>query len=342
MTSTKAWQRHGCYTLGSQQYFDMPLNKAPLGCYDDWNALDHFDPTMDTRRMFGHFMYLRSAYNALQDGFDLVQHGNWTYVLQRPGSNGTVTEVGLWTASRAGIPGVQTLAGNHTGPIWLLYTNEDSTKSYTFDCKKDLWISTPYVSGTTVRNLFAPYEKYQLQDSLSSFYNNGQAPWQGCLPTITLEGYGFKALVPEAEWVPPRPALTRFLPGHDARILVEPGEINATSLDITLEFSVEMNCDSVTNSLSLNVSSSGKGGIPSIDRNSIKCSSMISPIAVSVPGSATSAWFWSAQIQNLPDGVLALTLKNPEALNGTVTTGVSLIHSTSVLTIDDLQSFTDY
>jgi hypothetical protein len=78
MFSNKAWQRHGCYRLGSDQYFNIPLDKAVLGCMDDWNSLDHFDPTADSRRMFAHFLYLRTVYSSLQDGFNLVQRGNWT------------------------------------------------------------------------------------------------------------------------------------------------------------------------------------------------------------------------------------------------------------------------
>jgi alpha-1,3-glucan synthase len=322
MISNKAWQRHGCYTLGSQQYFNMPLEKALLGCQDDWNSLDHFDPTSDTRRIFGQFMYLRSVYNALQDGFNLVQRGNWTYFIQRPGSNDTATEVGLWSVSRSGIPGVQTLTGNRTDQIWLLYTNENTTKTYNFDCKENLWISSPYQSGTTVQNLFAPYETYQLQDSLSSFNNDSKAPWQGCLPNITMEGFGFKALVPQAVWVAPLPALTKFTPGHDARIQAQAGDANATNVDIALQFNVEMNCNSVTSSISFNMSSSGKGGNPSINQNSIKCAAISNPDPSAISAAGTSAWSWSATIQDVSDGVLTLTVKNPAAQNGNVTTGV--------------------
>jgi len=38
-----AWQRHGCYKLGSEQYYRMGLDRALLGCQDNWNSLDHFD-----------------------------------------------------------------------------------------------------------------------------------------------------------------------------------------------------------------------------------------------------------------------------------------------------------
>lgn len=80
--------------------------------------------------MFLQFNYLRTQYAPLQDGLELVQWGNWTHFEQLPGSNGTPTELGMWTASRAAVPGAQTLAGNNTGQVWLLYTNENATHTY--------------------------------------------------------------------------------------------------------------------------------------------------------------------------------------------------------------------
>ena len=321
MTSTNAWQRHGCYKLGSQQYFNMPLDKALVGCYDDWNSLDHFDPTSETRRMFAQFMTLRRTYNALQDGYNLVQFGNWTYMIEMPGSNNTPTEKGLWSVSRSAIETVQNLTGLYTDQIWMLYTNENVTKTYTFSCQGSSWISSPYVSGTTVRNLFAPYETYTLENSLKPFFNNGQAPFQGCLPSFTIEAFGFKALVPEDIWVPPLPSLTKFIPGHDARIQVDPGSANATNIDVSFEFSIEMDCDSVTNSLSLNMSSSGKGGNPSVNKATIQCGNVTNPDPAKISGGTISQWSWSATIQDVPDGILTLTLNNPGASGGN-TTGV--------------------
>jgi alpha-1,3-glucan synthase len=334
MVSTKAWQRHGCYQLGSEQYFNMPLEKALLGCYDDWNSLDHFDPTTDTRRMFAQFLSLRKTYNALQDGYNLVQFGNWTYMVEKPGSNHTATEMGLWSTSRSGIPGVQNLTGEHTDQIWLLYTNENMTRSYSFPCREASWISSPYVSGTTVRNLFAPYETYKLEDSLKSFFNDSKAPFQGCLPQIAMEPYGFKALVPEGIWVAPPPALTKFVPGHDARIRAEADSANATNVDVRFEFNVEMNCDSVTNSLSLNMSSSGKGSTPKVNRGSIRCAAVSSPDPARIPGGSISLWSWSATIEDVPDGVLTLTLDKPTVEGGNATTGVCRMLSSALLFAD--------
>ena len=192
MMSNKAWQRHGCYKLGSAQYFNWPLESALVGCMDDWNSLDHFDPTAEMRRLMKQFLYLRTTYSALQDGWDLVQRGNWTFDILRPGSNGTVTEMGLYSVSRAGIAGVQNLTGNHTDQVWMLYTNMNETTTWSYDCLGSLWISSPYESGTTVQNLLAPFEQYTLQDSGSSYFNTGSAPWYGCLSNITLDPYGMK------------------------------------------------------------------------------------------------------------------------------------------------------
>ncbi|KZT26358.1 glycosyltransferase family 5 protein [Neolentinus lepideus HHB14362 ss-1] len=320
MMSNKAWQRHGCYSLGSDQFFGFALEKTLLGCKDDWNSLDHFDPTADSRRVYSQFMYLRTVYNSLQDGFNLVQRGNWTYFIGLPGSNGTLTEKGLWSVSRSGISGVQNLTGTHTDQVWILYTNENVTRTWTYDCSSPLWISTPYQGGTTVRNLFAPYETYTLQNSLSSYYNNSLAPYYGCLGSVTMDPYGFKALVPENEWVAPPPALTKFSPGHDARIQAEAGDANATSIDIRFEFNVEMSCTSVTNALSFNMSSSGQGGTPTFDQNAVQCGNVTNPAPARIPGADTSAWYWQVTLTNVPDGLLTLTLNNPTTNDGTAST----------------------
>ncbi len=321
MMSNKAWQRHGCYALGSDQYFNMPLGKAILGCEDDWNSLDHFDPTTDSRRLFAQFLYLRSHFASLQDGFNLVQRGNWTYNIARPGSNGTLTEMGLWSVSRAPIDNVQKLTGN-TNQVWMLYSNENQTKTWSYDCKGDLWISSPFESGNVVRNLFYPYENYTLQDSGSPYFNDGKAPWYGCLDTVTMEPYSFKALVPIDQWVPPSPMLTKFTPGHDARLQAEPADVNATSVDIVLEFSAPMDCTSVTSAISFTMS--GSGDAPTINQNSIKCLTLTNVDPPKIPGTPVSQWSWSATLQNFPDGILDIAIKNAVTQTG-VSTNVCVL-----------------
>ncbi|KAL4253159.1 glycosyltransferase group 1 family protein [Abortiporus biennis] len=318
MTANKAWQRHGCYALGSDQYFNMPLGKAMLGCHDEWNSLDHFDPTTDSRRIFAHYNYLRTQYAALQDGFNLVQRGNWTHFIQRPGSNLTETEMGLWSVTRSAIETTQNLTGTNTGQIWMLYSNENATTTWTFDCKGAKWIPSPYEFPVTVRNLFYPYETYVLSESLSVF-SNATGTFFGCLPSITLEPYGFKALVPQAQWVSPLPAITKFTPGHDVRLRAEQGDTNATTIPITFEFNVAMSCTDITQAISFNMSSSGQGSTPTIS-GTPKCAPITTPDS-EVVGADVSAFSWSASLQNVPDGILEITVNNPKNSDGTMSTG---------------------
>ncbi|KAF9642044.1 hypothetical protein BDM02DRAFT_3194024 [Thelephora ganbajun] len=215
MSSTKAWQRHGCYHLGSDALYALPLTKAALGCQDDWNSLDHFDPTADVRRLYKQFFNLRVNYQALNNGFSLVQHGNWTHQDILPFSNGSVTERGLWSISRGGLSPLQNFTLDDT--VWILYTNENTTKTYSGNCTTDTGIGGPY-QATMVRNLLYPFENYTLGTSNRPFFFDGKALFFGCIESITLQPYNFKALVPANKWVAPTPTLTKFTPGHDARI----------------------------------------------------------------------------------------------------------------------------
>ncbi|KAG8809336.1 Cell wall alpha-1,3-glucan synthase ags1, partial [Serendipita sp. 399] len=319
MTSSTAWKRHGCYALGSQQYFNFPLDKALRGCHDDWNNLDHFDPTSPPRRLISRFNHLRTIYPSLQDGFNLVQWGNKTHFIGLPGSNGTLTELGLWYVSRAALPSVQNFTGPHADQVYLLYTNENKTIDYTFDCKTDGWITSPYVSGTTLQNLFAPFETYVLQDSQSSFFNDSQPPYRGCLHSITMEPLSFKALVPQEMWVPPRPMLTRFIPGHDSRIVTH-GSSNDTTIRISLEFNVEMSCDGVTSAISLTASSSGDDLKPRVQDGSVTCGVVDGHGTTYLSGDVTSSWHWSAVLADVPDGIIEVTLTRPSNAEGSDTT----------------------
>lgn len=321
MTSNTAWQRHGCYKLGSEQYFNMPLEKAVLGCKDDWNSLDHFDPTAPARRQMAHMMYLRRTFPALQDGFDLVTRWNKTYLIQLPGSNGTSTEIGLWSVTRAALPSQNMPTVQQ---IWLLYTNENQTTTYPGNCLTKDWIVSPYIGGTTVKNLFFPFDSFQLQNSQDQYYKNGTAPYTGCPPSLTLDPYSFKAYVPLEQWVDPPPAMTKFSPGHDARIQAEKGDANATSIDIAFEYNTAMDCQYITANLRLNASSSGTGGQPTIRASSVNCQALQNQPLSILSGDTNSQWRYSATIDNVPDGIIELVLPNvPVNGNPQRTTGVS-------------------
>jgi alpha-1,3-glucan synthase len=317
MMSNKAWQRHGCYRLGSEQYFNFPVQNALIGCHDDWNSLDHFDPTTDSRRIMKHMFDLRLRYKKLVDGFGLVKAGNWTYQIERPGSNGSITEMGLWASSRTGILGQPFT--KQDPDILLLYANDNKTTEYKINCKSKDYLKTPFEAGTQLKNLFYPYDTPILVDGNEAYNNDGKAPSRGCLASVTMEPFGFKAYIPLANYIEPTPAITRFVPGHDARLVAEVGDVNATTADIAFEFNTEMNCDSVTKSITFKMSSSGHGGNPTI--TGAKCGPVKpDPKQSRITGVSPSAFKWEATLTNLPDGILTITVSKPNAAG---TTGAS-------------------
>ena len=327
MTSNKAWQRHGCYSVGTDALYDLQLLKASLGCKDNWNSMDHFDPTADSRRLFKQFFDLRTRYPVLNDGFALTQHWNLTYEDFLPFSNGSVTERGAWSVSRSGITN-QTFTFNDT--VWFVYTNVNTTSTLGGDCTTNSGIAGPYQADTVVRNLLYPFDNYTLGASNKSFFFNDKAPYFGCIGSINMQPYDFKVFVPADKWIAPIPALTRFSPGHDARIEVSDGSSNPNSIDVQIEFSDLMDCASVSQSMNFTLASSGKGSAPSVKPGSVVCltmpSSNIPP--VSVRGATASAWYWKATIDNVADGVLTITINNPQSQSGTGT-GVSRLSVTN-------------
>lgn len=315
--SNTAWQRHGCYRLGSDQYFNFPLQDSLIGCMDDWNSLDHFDPTADTRRLMKRMYELRTAFPKLQDGFGLSKGGNWTHFIQRPGSNQTATEMGLWAASRTGVDGQ-----NFTSPdILLLYMNDNQTTTYQIKCNdKATYLQAPFQSGTTIRNLFFPYDTIKLIDGVDPF-NTGK---RGCTSSITMNAFGFAAYVPDTNWITASPVITKFEPGHDARLISEVGDTNATTIPIALEFNVPMTCDAVTKAITVSASSSGHGSNPTI--TGAKCSTVTqNPKQSRITGVDPSAFRWEATLTGVPDGIISLVVTNAPAAAGNANTGVSLI-----------------
>lgn len=69
MSSATAWQTHGCYALGSTQYYDMPLDTVRHGCNDDTVSYDHRDPSAPVRNILRRMYRLREMFPVLQDGF---------------------------------------------------------------------------------------------------------------------------------------------------------------------------------------------------------------------------------------------------------------------------------
>ncbi len=99
MSPSRAWQMHGCYNLGSAQYFEFPLDRGLHGCNDEWNSLDHRDPSSPVRNIIKSMFYMRENYPVLNDGYFLQQLSNRTRFIRLPGSKDTPTEMGIWSTS---------------------------------------------------------------------------------------------------------------------------------------------------------------------------------------------------------------------------------------------------
>lgn len=315
MSSNSAWQAHGCYKLGSKKYPTMPFGKALTGCHDDWNSLDHYDPTSDTRNILAHFAYLRSQYSSLQDGFNLTQLGNWTTFGELPASSHTPTEWGLWSISRSPLK-TQKLSGpNPDLPVWILYSNINQTTTFTYDCSSNLAILSPYPAPTTVRNLLYPYETYDLDASSTSSTWDGAPPFLGCLKSISMEPLSFKVLVPASNWLAPQPRLVGFTPGHDARVLSK-ADNDIETIPISFSFSEELTCDAVSSAISLNYTiDPDPKASPRIDLDSANCQKLETKSS-SVQPAPPAAWQWTANIVDAPDGVYELVLNNVTSQTG--------------------------
>ncbi|CED84497.1 modular protein with glycoside hydrolase family 13 and glycosyltransferase family 5 domains [Phaffia rhodozyma] len=323
MAASAAWQRHGCYHLGADQYYNMPLEKALIGCEDSWNSLDHFDPTAQIRRILRQFNHLRTFYPAIQDGVSVVQLGNWTREEYFPGSNGTATEFGLWSVQRGNAAGVgDKFFDNATNPsqVWMLYTNENQTKTYKFPCTSDQWISTPFTGGQTLQNIIYPYDNVTLENS-QKYYDGKHEPYTGCLAELSMDAYGFKIYVLQKEWTPPAPALTKFTPGHDARILATSRE--PSDVDITLEYNVPMNIDDVLKAISFTYGNNTNPNIKITNTKSEIIDGSRDGLLFAVDN---SQWRFTATLTNVPNGIIDMQIGIVTASDATFGSTIAVDH----------------
>lgn len=305
MSSANAWQLHGCYRQNSSQYYDWPIEAALNGCTDDSVSLDHRDPTHPVRNIIKAMHFLRDTYPVLNDGFSLQSLSNMTKQIFLPGSNGTATETGVWSVARSQFNGLQEVDDEHES-VWLVYQNENQKKTIPFDCgDNNTALLAPYPEGTTVKNIFAPYEEHKLEDGPGKklFIDKSQKV-NGCLRELTLDAWGFKAYVPKSRWKPTPPMLTKFLPGHDARLT------SGEKLDIELQFSEEMDCDGILSSLGIS-STTHNGNAPKVDPSSVTCQKMAKPDSPTYGAYIPSVWSWKATLTGVDDGIHTLKLNNP-------------------------------
>lgn len=334
ISSSNAWQSHGCYALDSTQYFKMPWGATRDGCNDDTVSYDHRDPSAPVRNILRRMYRLRDFYPVLQDGFFLQQLSNQTFEVKYPGSSGVVTETGMWSVMRSAFEGVQdlsnrTMADNSTElsdtPVWLLYTNLNKTRTFEFECGDNTTdlnstaLIAPFDAGTTVKNLFHPYDEHVLANSSRTLGINNSSQPNGCLSSLEMEAFDFRAYVPIELWKGPEPAITKFSPGHDARFLSLVNKSSAEEVQIGIAFSMAMDCENVTNSISFE-SKTESGNVPTIKLDTVRCGlwedDAASPLVAGIP----SMWSWSATLSGVHNGVHRITVKNAKAFSGNSTT----------------------
>jgi alpha-1,3-glucan synthase len=214
MSPAQAWKLHGCYAVGSSLYNNFIVEESPaaIGCNDDWNTLDHCDPSNPVRNIIKSMYQMRKNYPILNDGWLLQQLSNQTRDIFLPASNGSATEIGIFSTMRSNFDGVQDLSGTSQGnqPVWLVYQNDNKTVDYTFNCSsQELGLISPFDPNTTVKNLFYPYEEFTLVQGPVNLGINGSNRVYGCLDNLTLSPWEYKAFIPINTFIAPGPMITK-------------------------------------------------------------------------------------------------------------------------------------
>ena len=354
MASSRAWQLHGCYNLSEIVYVDMPFDSSGYGCYDDSVSLDHRDPSHPLRNVIKRMYELRRQFPTLNDGYSLETLSVRSYNIYLPGSQGLPSPHGIWSVYRGRTEGIQDFTGIGQGNqgVWFVYHNENTTVNYAFDCRSkntSQALISAFPTKTTVKNLFYPYEEYTLEDSaitwgtLSS--SSAMTPcWRhtsytflkiantllgiekstklnGCLPKLDMAPWEYKAFVPKDKWMTPAPTITRVIPGHDERLQSTVAYDEQETVAIQIRFSSEMDCDSVANSLQI-VSATQDNQTAQLNKTSIVCKTVNADPPRYV-GEIPTAWIFSAELENVSNGVHNLVVNNATNKDKKLYTNVS-------------------
>ena len=229
--------------------------------------------------------------------------------------------------------GFQDFTGQGQGnqSIWLLYSNIGIYKTYDFDCNDNTSaLIAPFDQGTTVKNLFYPYNELTLDASPQNLGLEDSTESNGCLASVAMSPWGYGAYVPVDKWLEPSPMITKFSPGHDYRILSNSSQSQQNTVPIELRFSQEMNCDEVQRSITIN-STTTDGSNPSIDIASVACKTIFDTTAVvsqytgPITGQIPSTWALTANLVNVSDGVHSITVSNVTSQAGNASTNVSTL-----------------
>ena len=331
MSTSVAWQLHGCYSfkIPAAQFLHWPIQDALHGCGDDMVSRDHRDPSATVRNILKSMYQMRENFPVLNDGWYLQRLSNLTVDIQYPGSGGVPTETGLYSVMRNSF-GNQNLSGTDEGdqPIWLVYHNTNETVNFQFNCddpnqgdQNSTALIAPFDSGTSVRNLFYPYDTLTLKASKQKLGIKGSTNFNGCLDSLNMTRYEFRAYVPSEQWIGPRPMLTRIVPGHDARVnsTVAPNE--QETVPIELHFSTEMNCEGLSNAITIH-STTEDNTTPTLEK--AVCGNSSDTSNTSFVGQVLTGWSWKANLLNVSNGIHQLIITNaPSQADSSITTNVT-------------------
>lgn len=323
MSSAQAWQMHGCNVVENHNLNNAPYNTSRTGCTDYSNALDHRDPSHPVYGVLKQMFELRERYPVLNDGWVVSELSSQTFNYTLPGSFGVPTVTGLWSVHRGHMEEVQDFTGQgmfENQSIWLLYSNYNDSKTYTSDCATDNAIISPFDVNTVVKNLFYPFDEWSLRSSNTQLGIDGSFELNGCLESVNMTKYGWKAFVPKDKWVEPSPVISRFLPGHDARILSNTSSEEASSVDIEVRFTTLMDCDSFTENVDV-TSYTEAGETATIDKDSIECHTIDPLFESSYYGPSPSIWRARATVKNMYDGIHTINVNNITSASKNASTG---------------------
>jgi alpha-1,3-glucan synthase len=316
MASQRAWQLHGCYKLGEEVYVDMPFDKATRGCEDDSVSLDHRDPSHFMRNILKRHYELREQYWVLHEGAQLETLSTQNYNVYLPGSLGMPSPTGIWSIYRGPFEGVQDFAKEHgelaNQGVWIVYSNENRTTNYTFNCQNQTEaLMAPFPAGTTVKSLFYPYEEYTLETSPAKLEfgrpDMSDEP-NGCLSSLQMKPWDYKLFVPKDKFVPPRPTITKVVPGHDARLVSQVADGQPQTVPIEVHFSEEMDCEGVKRNFSVR-STTNNGEVARLNTTSVNCS-VVEPEEQFYSGQIATTWVLKGELNNVYDGIHVYTINN--------------------------------
>ena len=172
-------------------------------------------------------------------------------------------------------------------------------------------------TGCCISNPLRDYRCHEL--TMVCLDNTTNVP-NGCLSSLVLPAWGYKAFVLKDDFIIPSPVITKFLPGHDYRLLSS--AVNK-SIAIEVHFSTPMDCDQITNGLQIN-STVADNQTAQLDKTSVHCRNTSNSDPSPWSGGVNTTWTFTANLMNVADGMHQLTLDNVSTADGGSSTNVGM------------------